>query len=107
TGHRPLLATATGQQQHAGAQGDHGQEPQWCERLGGQPFSGFGVTHPAIPAPCRGARGAVGFSAAANCSRNSVPTPVSLENSIVPPCNCTTRKVMARPIPEPFCLVVK
>ena len=38
---------------------------------------------------------------------NVVPFPGSLEKSILPLCNCTIRKVMARPIPEPFFLVVK
>lgn len=47
------------------------------------------------------------LAAAGNRKRKVAPCPGSLETSIVPPCNWTSRNVMASPMPDPFSLVVK
>src|SRR5579871_5545055 len=39
--------------------------------------------------------------------KKDVPFPGSLVKSIVPSCNCTIRNVIANPMPDPSCLVVK
>ena len=61
------------------------------------------ANHGSIP----GSVAAFSSGADENLSRNSVPLPGHVSNPIVPPCSCTTRNVIASPMPDPCPLVVK